>query len=129
MDQSASDFIDNLLKKEDEFGYTVYLAPVSSSTLQNHKIGRAGCGRIIYVIADIYPHNLNANSTAIPTEYIRNWISQGGYACDKVGFIVPTEFGGSAEYFNVYPQSTFVSSIFTIFFTLCFSDDYARLGQ
>lgn len=126
-DQSIVDFIDNVLKEEDEHGPTVCLIDVSSSTLQNYRIGRDPCQRDAYITADIHPQDLNETNGANPTGHADKWARESGYACNEPGLIIPKEFGGSGGLNNVFPQSKFY--LYIVQYNVLFQMDTTALAN
>jgi hypothetical protein len=114
-DPSISEFMDSVLAETDICGPISPLIDVPDCTLKNHRVARDTCRRTVYVTADIYPHDLNARNGVAPTEQMQQWVREKGYRNDEPGLIIPAEFGGSAQWNNVFPQDKFVSSFLFVF--------------
>lgn len=110
---SVPEYIEKVLEINED-GNRPYVINVAPSNLTNYRTAKDTVQRKVYVSADIFPHNLQTQNNPTPSKQIIEWIKGDGYVCDRPGFIIPAEFGGSAEPNNIIPQSILVSKIFCI---------------
>jgi hypothetical protein len=129
-DSTISKFIDGVLKERDSSGPIACLFDVSPTILRNHQYSDDTVQRILYVTADIYPDVVDVKIDVTPTEEIQQSIRYRGYPCDEPGLIIPAEFGGSAQWKNIFSKSRHVSPVLSCFYQCTtFIDGHHRLRQ
>jgi hypothetical protein len=122
-DPSITEVFDDVLKNYSDRVFDAHLTvpslmDFSPSPLQNHRAAYDDGRRQVYVVADIRPQDLSTNNVVEPTEELRKWISEDGYPWDEPGLIVPSEFGGNAEVYNIIPWSKSVCFVIVLFYVL-----------